>query len=171
MQSNRMNYLNTHGAFILFLYVPTFQNPRKMYLKAVCGGQQAVPAKLELYADGKSASKRRSLIREVSFTDIERVECNEDRDKIQIVVTMKSGSTSNGIKFNADSVEASRKWLQYCALLLTIPEYPIAECPKENYVTEKMISENSDPHRFNAGVLCVCVCMCVCVYGCVDKET
>ena len=75
----------------------------------------------------------------------------EDRDELRIEITMRRDGGSD-IIFCADSNEATAEWLQYCVVLLTLPNYTIAEPPKQNFISEEIISQHSNPHRFGAGV-------------------
>lgn len=83
---------------------------------------------LELYADGKC----QSLIRKIPFKNITEVEYEKQGPgKLQFSMTKND---DNGITFCADSVEATKEWIQYGVLLLTIPNYPIAKPPNEMFI-------------------------------------
>ena len=109
---------------------------------AKCGGSE--PAKLELYLDGSCEY----FMREISFKHTDNITYEGD-DNMHITITKKDRSD---ITFYAYSDEATKEWIQYCMMLYTIPKYPIAEFPKEMYVTEELISQYSDPQRFSAGI-------------------
>ena len=49
-----------------------------MYLKAVCGSSEGMPAKLQVYEDSKSVGKGKSLLYEIFFTDIKFVDSTEE---------------------------------------------------------------------------------------------
>ena len=100
---------------------------------------------LELYAEGNC----QSLIRKIPLKDITGVDYKEEQGKLQFSITKND---DNGITFCADSVESTKEWIQYGVLLLTIPNYPIAELPKETFISEELLAQHSDPQRFGAGI-------------------
>ena len=61
----------------------------------------------------------------------------------------------NGITFCAYSDEATKQWIQYCVLFLTIPRYPIAESPNEMFISKELITQHSNHQRFGAGIRCI----------------
>ena len=121
----------------------SLQNPEKLYLKAKSGGIEHEPARLELYSDVNYMC----LYCEILFTNIKNIEFKEDKD-LQITITKKDGGD---VTFHACSDEATKEWIQYCLLLYTLPRYPIAETPKQMFVSKELISQYSDPQPFGAG--------------------
>ena len=105
---------------------------------------------LELYADGKC----QSLLRKIPFKHITKVEYEDDQGKLQFSITKND---DNGITFCAHSVEATKEWIQYGVLLLTIPHYPIAKPPKEMFISQELLTQHSNPKRFGAGIHTHCM--------------
>ena len=87
-------------------------------------------------------------MREMSFRNIKNITFEEDSN-LHISISKKDGSS---ITFYAYSDEDTKEWIQWCMLLYLIPKYPIAEFPEEMFVTEKLISQYSNPQKFNAGI-------------------
>ena len=128
---------------MMLMYNISLQNPEKLYLKAKSGGIKSEPARLELYSDVNCTC----LNCEVSFTNIKNIKFKEDKD-FQITIAKKDG---RDVIFHANSDDATKEWIQYCLLLSTVPGYPIAEPPKQMFVSKELIRQYSNPQPFGAG--------------------
>lgn len=124
------------------------QSPKKKFLRACCGGLEDQPAKLELFEDAKAANKNKTKLAEIIFTKVKRIVNTNDDNKRLIVIEMHE---SDGICFYADNETEHKKWVRYCGLLSTIPNYSIPEEPKYNLVPQEFIDKYTDPGRFDAG--------------------
>ena len=102
-----------------------------------------MPARLQVYEDAKSASKGKSSVWEILFTNVEYVDSTEERHKKVVTI----GTAKNHKRFSfyvADSHTSTIKWFKYCGLLFAIPHYVIPEVPKENLDLQKIIDQCKD---------------------------
>ena len=102
-----------------------------------------MPAKLQLYEDAKSASKGKSSIWEILFTNVEYVDSTEERHKKVVTIGMMNDNKQFSF-YVADSHTSTIKWFNYCGLLLAIPHYMIPEVPKENLDLQNSIDQCKD---------------------------
>jgi len=109
-----------------------------------------------MYDDSKAATKGKSCTLELLFTKVKRI-VNDNESKKLITIEMQE---SDGIAFYADSDTDHRKWVRFCGLLSTIPNYAIPEEPNYNLVPHDYIERFSDPGRFDAGKLFVVYIAC-----------
>ncbi|XP_065898240.1 insulin receptor substrate 1-like isoform X2 [Dysidea avara] len=128
------------------VHVKNGKSHKKRFLRACCGGAEEQPAKLELYEDSKAANKGKSCSLELLFTKVKRI-VNDNESKKLITIEMQE---SDGIAFYADNDTEHRKWVRFCGLLSTIPNYAIPEEPNYNLVPHDYIERFSDPGRFDA---------------------
>jgi len=114
----------------------------------MCGGIKGIPARLQVYEDGKSASKGKSVLREILFTDVKYVNSEDREDKKVVTILMHKDSKCFSFYID-DSHRCTTKWFRYCGLLFTIPHYTIPEVPTENVILQQSIDHYKD---FNKGV-------------------
>ena len=117
-----------------------------------------------MYEDSKAATKGKSCTLELLFTKVKRIVNDNDSKKL-ITIEMQE---SDGIAFYADNDTDHRKWVRFCGLLSTIPNYAIPEEPNYNLVPHDYIERFSDPGRFDAGkvFVVVCICLLTCTLAC-----
>jgi len=106
----------------------------------MCGGIEHIPAKLELYVD--------STTEQILFTNVVKVEYNEDQDKLNYTIIQND---ENSMTFHAESDKDTEEWFQCCMLLKTLPFCTIPEFPEGDLISEELIKQHNDPHRHNAG--------------------
>ena len=112
-----------------------------------------MPAKLQVYEDGKAAGKGKSLMYEIFFTEVQYVDSTEERHKK--VVTIGTQRDNKVFTFYvADSHTSTTKWFKYCGLLFAIPHYTIPEEPDENLVLQKSIHHCKDHHKSGMNTAC-----------------
>ena len=112
----------------------------------MCGGAEGIPARLQLYEDHKSASKGKSMICEILFTDVVYVDSTEERHKKAVTIGMQKDCKKFSF-YVADSHTSTIKWFKYCGLLFAIPYYAIPEVSEENLVLQKSINQHKDCYK------------------------
>lgn len=112
----------------------------------MCGSTEGIPARLQVYEDNKSASKGKSLMCEILFTDVAYVDSTEERHKKAVTIGMHKDCKSFSF-YVADSHTSTIKWFKYCGLLFAIPHYAIPEVPKENLILQKSIDQCKDCYK------------------------
>jgi len=110
-----------------------------------------------MYEDAKAATKGKSSAMELQFTKVKRI-VNDTESKKLITIEMQE---SDGIAFYADNDTDHRKWVRFCGLLSTIPNYAIPEEPNYNLVPQDYLERFSDPGRFNACECLLLTCTCL----------
>ena len=113
-------------------------------MKARSGGNEAQPARLELYSDIKAAAKERSKLQVISFHSVNDISINKDGS-----INLKL-SNNRDFLFFAES-NSRYQWIQYCNLLWSIPYHFIPEEPNYNLVPQNISDRFQDPSGFNAG--------------------
>jgi len=108
------------------------------------------PAKLEFFDDIKAAIKGKKRLIEIIFTKVKQIlESSEDNKRLIVIEMIDE---SDGICFYSDIETEHKKWVRYCGLLSTIPNYAIPEEPKYNLVPPEFIDKYADPGKFDAGM-------------------
>jgi len=121
-------------------------------MKVFCIGVDGQPARLEAFQNSKHASKGYPVLRAIKFSEVTSISPSDinKRDKKIIVIVVSSG---NDFLFYVNSQDDHAKWLGYCKMLFTLPQYIIPEIPKWNLVSKKCASKFTDPRKFDASKL------------------
>ena len=113
----------------------------------MCGSTEAgIPARLQVYEDIRSASKGKSLMCEILFTNVEYVNSTEEQHKKVVTVGIYKDCKRFSF-YVADSHASTMKWFKFCGLLFAIPHYTIPEVPQENLVIQKSIDQCKDCYK------------------------
>ena len=105
-----------------------------------------------VYKDKGSTLDGKSVIQEILFTDVKRINYTKDRDRRIIDVELVS-QDKDQFSFYAESFSDFTIWFKYCGFLRTIPCYPIPDVPQENLISEQEMNQYTDPKKFDASKL------------------
>ena len=124
----------------------------KCYLKGFCIGADGQPARLLLFENSKQASKGKPVLREIQFSVVKSISSSDiNKHEKKLIVIVVGGE--DVFLFFVKSEDAHAKWLGYCKMLFTLPQYIIPEIPKRNLVSKECASKYTDPSKFNASKL------------------
>ena len=124
------------------------------------GISEKEPAKLKLYQDLISICKENSVILEILFTDVKRVNPLKDIGRDGIIAIEMANRDVDQFLFYADSsFKDSAAWLNYCDILLTIPCCVIPDVPQDNFLLQQSTKLNIKPRVFNAGTYIINFCV------------
>jgi len=90
------------------------------------------------------------VLRVIQFSDVKSIsssEINKLQKKLIVVVV----SNGDDFLFHVKSEDDHVKWLGYCNVLYTLPNYVIPEIPKRSLISKECTIKYTDPSKFGAG--------------------
>ena len=103
-----------------------------------------------VFENSKYASKGKPVLRVIQFSDVKSISSsniNKHQKKLIVVVVCNG----DDFLFFVKSEDEHAKWLGYCNVLFTLPNYIIPEIPKRNLVSKECAKKYTDPSKFGAG--------------------